>query len=141
MTDQFQLGTGTAFYRYALSYDGNTLFAISAEGNGGLAYNWRTHAQLGWVPTFTTGDLESWTTPQVTDETGLIAGVIGNGVSFLDAGALLTNSPGLQVPDPSAEPTSGPPAGGTATVLVSDIKLEQIEPGLLRKRSCLGSHD
>jgi len=126
--DQFEVGpnNGSLFYRFALSSDGNTLFAISGEGNGGLAYNWRTHAQLGWVPTFTTGDLESWTTPEVADETGLIAGVIGNGVSFLDGGALLTNSPGTQVPNPSAQPTSGSPAGGTPTVLISDINASRL---------------
>ena len=121
LTDQFQVGDGTGFYRYVLSFDGNTLFAIPVSGNGGLAYDWRTHAQKGWFSTFTTGDLESWTTPQVADETGLIAGVIGNGVSFLDGGALLSSAPGLQLPNPSVRPTSGPTAGGTQILAVSDI--------------------
>jgi hypothetical protein len=121
LTDSFQVGDGTGFYRYVLSFDGNTLFAIPTSGTVGLAYNWRTHVQTGWLTAFTTSDLESWTTPQAADETGLIAGVIGNGVSFLEGGSLLTGAPGLQVPNPSVQPTSGPPPGGTQTLVISDI--------------------
>jgi hypothetical protein len=121
LTDSFQIGDGTAFYRYALSSDGNTLYAIPEPGTTGLAYNWRTHTQIGWIASFSTGDLESWTTPQAVDETGLIAGVIGNGVSFLEGGNLLSTQPGSQVPNPSVRPTSGPTAGGTQTTVISGI--------------------
>jgi hypothetical protein len=126
VTDSFQIGDGTGFYRYILSLDGNTLFAIPTSGTVGLAYNWRTHAQTGWLTSFSTRDLESWTTPQAIDETGLIAGVIGNGVSFLDGGSLLNGSPGLQVPNPSVLPTSGSAAGGTPTLVVSDINATRL---------------
>ncbi len=129
LTDSFQVGDGTGFYRYALSNDGNKLYAIPTTGTVGLAYDWRTHQQTGWFTSFTTGDLEGWTTPQVVDETGLIAGVIGNGVSFLEGGTLLNSAPGVQVPNPSAEPPSGPPAGGTQTTIVSEFtagRLKQV---------------
>jgi len=126
LTDTFQIGDGTGFYRYALSFDGNTLFASPTSGTVGLAYDWRTHAQKGWFTSFTTRDLEFWTTPQVVDETGLIVGVIGQGVSFLEGGNLLAGVPGLQLQNPSAQPTFGPPAGGTQTVLVSDISAARL---------------
>ena len=127
LTDTFQIGDGTGFYRYVLSNDGNTLFAFPTSGTVALAYNWKTHAQTGWITSFSTSDLESWTTPQVADETGLIAGVIGNGVSFLDGGSLLTTAPGLQVPNPSVQPTSGPPAGGTQTLVISDFNASRLK--------------
>jgi hypothetical protein len=127
LTDSFQIGDGTNFYRYALSNDGNTLFAIPTNDTAGVAYNWRTHAQVGWIAAFSTRDLESWTTPQAVDETGLIAGVIGNGVSFLDGGNLLSTQPGLQVPNPSVNPTSGPIAGGTQTTVISDINASRLK--------------
>ncbi|MBZ5680499.1 MAG: IPT/TIG domain-containing protein [Acidobacteriia bacterium] len=126
LTDHFQVGDGTGFYRYVLSFDGNTLFAIPIFGSVALAYDWRTHAQKGWLAAFTTKDLESWTTPQVADETGLIAGVIGNGVSFLEGGTLLSSAPGLQVPNPSVQPTSGPPTGGTQTLVISDVSASRL---------------
>jgi len=127
LTDTFQIGDGTGFYRYALSFDGNTLYAIPIIGPVALAYNWRTHGQVGWIASFTTRDLESWTTPQAVDETGLIIGVIGNGVSFLDGGNLLSTQPGLQVPNPSVNPTSGPIAGGTQTTVISDINTSRLK--------------
>src|SRR5579862_2405519 len=126
LTDSFQIGDGSGFYRFTLSNDGNTLYAVPTSGNVGLAYNWRTHAQTGWFNAFTTGDLIAWTTPEVADETGLIAGVIGNGVSFLEGGNLLHATPGLQVPNPSLLPRTGPPSGGTETSIASDISAARL---------------
>jgi hypothetical protein len=124
LTDSFQVGDGSGFYSFALSNDGNTLYAVS--GSVGLAYDWRTHAQTGWFTPFTTGDLISSTLPEVADETGLIAGVIGNGVSFVDGGSLLQAAPGLQVPNPSLLPRTGPPSGGTQTTISSDISATRL---------------
>jgi len=121
LIDSFPIGNGNDFYRSILSFDGNTLYALPRFGNGGLAYDWRTHSLKGWFSTFTTGDLESWTTPEVAEPSGLIAGVMGNGVTFLDATTLRSGIPVLQVPNPSVRPTSGPTTGGTQVLAVSDI--------------------
>lgn len=126
LTSSFQIGDGTGFYRYILSFDGNTVFAIPDPGTVGLAYNWQTQTQVGWLDSFSTRDLESWTTPEAVDETGLIIGVIGNGVSFLEGGSLLSVAPGLQLPNPSISPTSGPMAGGTETTVYSDINTSRL---------------
>jgi hypothetical protein len=126
LTDSFQISDGTGFYRYALSHDGNTLYAIPESGGTGFAYNWHTHTLLGRIACFSTGDLESWTTPQAVDETGLIAGVIGNGVSFLEGGTLLSTQLGGQVPNSSVKPTTGPTAGGTQVTVISDISASRL---------------
>ena len=126
LTDSFQVGDGSGFYRFALSNDGNTLYAVPTTGTVGLAYNWRTHAQTGSFTAFTTGDLISSTLPEVADETGLIVGVIGNGVSFLEGGNLLQSAPGVQVPSPSLLPATGPPSGGTQTTITSDISATRL---------------
>lgn len=128
LIDQFQVGTGSESYRFILSYDGNTLYAVPVLlfGNAGLAIDWRTHAVKGHFSTYTTGDLISWTTPQAADPTGLISGVIGEGVSFLDASVLYPNDPGPLIPNPSVSPKTGPGAGGTMVTAASAISATRL---------------
>lgn len=117
-TDQFQVGNG--FFRFALSLDGNTLFVL---GSGpAAAYNWRTHAQTGWFPTFSLYDTPGTggPTPMAVDETGLLACAIGHGVALLDASALQPQAPGTVFGfgySNVVQPSSGSAQGGTQVVL------------------------
>src|SRR5207245_2697107 len=117
-TDQFQVGNG--FFRFALSLDGNTLFVLG--GGPGAAYNWRTHAQTGWFPTFSLYDTPSTEgpTPMAVDERGLLACAIGHGVALLDGSALQPQAPGTVFGfgyNNVVQPSSGPAQGGTQVVL------------------------
>jgi hypothetical protein len=88
--DQFQVVAGNS-YRFLLSLDGNTLYAVPYDsGEPLLAYDWRTHLLKGWVPNFTISDIEASLSPMAVDETGLIVGPMGEGIGFLDAGTLLS---------------------------------------------------
>lgn len=123
--DQFQIGDGTSNYHCLLSMDGKTLFAIAGQTT--LAIDWKTHRQKGWVQTFTSGDLISSINPQAVDENGLIAGVIGRGVSFLDSADPIMAQPGPQVPNPFVEPPFGAEAGGTQVVFPSDFSSNRLK--------------
>jgi hypothetical protein len=116
-TDQFTIGDGTTFYTYFLSADGNTLYA-GPNGIGGdqmLAYNWRTHQLLGWVPTVEIpADFVSWVTPMAMDETGLMLGVTSRGLAFLDGGAPMTAGTGTSQVNGLITPNAGPTQGGTS---------------------------
>jgi hypothetical protein len=118
-TDLFQIpGAGTS--HFLLSLDGNTLYAAPyLSGQPLLAYNWRTHEQTGWAPVFYVGDIESTVTPMAVDETGLIIGPLGEGVGFLDAGALQAGpaNPTIFLSGGQLlQPTFGPVQGGTSTL-------------------------
>lgn len=121
-TDQFSVGTGLNSYRFLLSGDGNTLFGMS-EGEGfGVAYNWRTHAQTGWIPIFILDDTPGATAPlpMAVDETGLLACAIGHGVALLDGSALELQPPGTEFGfgyNNVVQPSFGAAQGGTQVVL------------------------
>ncbi len=121
--DQFQVGGGNGTYRFLLSLDGKTLYAQPYNSGGPLlAYNWRTHALLGWVANYTSSDIEASMTPMAIDETGLIAGPLGEGVGFLDAGALRSASAAptiflYSIGGAIAQPSFGPVQGGTQVLL------------------------
>lgn len=93
-----------------LSTDGNTLWQI---GEGKLdAYNWRTHALLGSGSSL--GSLPGYysiLSPQAADETGLIAGLGGEGVGFVDGAALVTGA--VAYSNAILSPDFGPATGGT----------------------------
>ena len=121
--DQFQVGGGNGFYRFLLSLDGNTLYAQPYNSAGPLlAYDWRTHAFLGWVPNYTSSDIETSMTPMAIDETGLIVGTMGEGVGLLDA-AILHSGPAnptsflYSIGGAVAQPSFGPVQGGTQVLL------------------------
>jgi hypothetical protein len=122
--DQFSVGTATGFYRFLLSLDGNTMFVIP-EGGGqyGLAYNWRTHTQTGWIPSFGLYDQPGamGPLPMAVDETGLLACAIGHGVALLDGSALESQLPATPLfgfaYNNVAQPSFGPVEGGTQVVL------------------------
>ncbi|HUK31691.1 MAG TPA: hypothetical protein VLV89_11300 [Candidatus Acidoferrum sp.] len=113
--DQFTVGDGTTYYTYFLSADGNTLFVCpyGLSGDQALAYNWRTHQLLGWVPSIQLyPDFVSWVTPLAMDETGLMLGVVSRGVAFLDGGAIQSSIGPTQV-NGFVTPSVGPTQGGT----------------------------
>ena len=120
--DQFSVGTGLNFYRFLLSSDGNTLFALNEGGGFGLAYNWRTHSQAGRIPAFTLYDTPGAMAPlpMAVDETGLLACAIGHGVALLDGSALEPQPPGTEFGfgyNNVVQPSFGPVQGGTQVVL------------------------
>jgi hypothetical protein len=121
-TDRFQVGGGTSLYRYMLSADGNTLYGMNQSAGFGVAYNWRTHAQLGWIPSFHVYDTITTTgpTPMAVDETGLLACAIGHGVALLDGSAVQAQAPGTTFGfgyNNVVQPSFGPVQGGTQAVL------------------------
>lgn len=120
-TDQFSVdNTPGVFYRYILSSDGNTLYALPNGGGVGRAFNWRTHQQLGWIANISVYDLIAGMTPMAVDGTGLIMGAIGHGVAFLDGANVLPAAPASYGYGFSnvAQPSFGSP--GVATqVLIS----------------------
>jgi len=113
--DRFVVGDGQRGYSYVLSSDGNTLFAVDRITATALAVDWRSHSQKGWVANFSMFDLIDGVTPMAVDETGLIAGVIGHGVAFLDGANLLPAKPavGMYVCCYPLQPAFGPVQGGT----------------------------
>jgi len=121
LADRFEIGDGTGSYRYVLSYDGNTLFALPRSGGPALAYDWRTHEQKGWIANFRTDDLIDSITPQAVDETGLIAGVMGQGVAFLDGGAVIQGTPGPASTNGFVQPSFGPELGETPVQITGGI--------------------
>jgi len=120
--DQFSVGTGLNFYRFLLSSDGNTLFAMNEGAGFGVAYNWRTHSQIGWIPAFSLYDTPGAMAPlpMAVDETGLLACAIGHGVALLDGSALESQPPGTDFGfayNNVVQPSFGPVQGGTQAVL------------------------
>ena len=75
---------------YALSLDGNTLYAN--QTGVVVAYNWRTHTQLGWTSSPRRAGYFFDFVPLAVDETGLIAGLVGHGIAFVDGAALQPNA-------------------------------------------------
>ena len=116
LIDQFQIGNRPAGFFVILSTDGNTLFALDRVLGTGLAVDWRTHVQKGILANYTINDAIGYgITPMAVDETGLIAGVIGQGIGFIDGGALLPAQPALEmfICCNFLQPTFGPAVGGT----------------------------
>ncbi len=128
-TDRFQVGDGTNLYRYMLSQDGSTLFGTG--GGFGVAYNWRTHIQTGWIPAFSLYDTPGAMVPvpMAVDETGLLACAIGHGIALLDGSAVQAQVPGTTFGfgyNNVVQPSFGPVQGGTQAVLtgfqVNDVQ-------------------
>ncbi len=128
LIDQFPVGDGATIYRFILSLDGNTLFAIPIVARGpALAFDWRTHAQIGWIPNFELSDpFAGWITPITIDEFGLIAGVGSHGVAFLDAGTIRPGVPSTIFGNTIALTLSGPIQGGTQARI--EVSLLTIPP-------------
>lgn len=98
LTDEFQIVNQPEGFGYILSTDGNTLFALDRVLGTGLAVNWRTHVQQGWLANYTiTDQIGFGITPMAVDETGLIAGVLGQGIGFIDGSALLPAQPKMEM--------------------------------------------
>ncbi|HJX83800.1 MAG TPA: IPT/TIG domain-containing protein, partial [Candidatus Angelobacter sp.] len=125
---QFTVGDGATIYRYILSLDGNTLFAIPIEARGpALAFDWRTHTKIGWIPNFELTDaFTDWITPIAIDESGLIAGVGSHGVVFLDAGTIRPGVPSTIFGNTFALTLSGPVQGGTQAQI--EVSLITVPP-------------
>jgi WD40 repeat protein len=112
LQDQFTIADMVTSSGCILSFDG-TLFYTFASDTGALrAYNWRTHAFVGWASSPSVTGYFTDLHPLAIDETGLIAGLLGYGVGFADAKAL---SSGTFQAFASADvlPNLGPPSGGT----------------------------
>jgi len=103
---------------YMLSLDGSTIYEF---GNGvGVAYNWRTHAQLGWFPVPQVGGgYYPWF--GALDETGLLAGALQQGIGFADASVLNSSAIPVEEDDRniSNEVDAGPVSGGTSVDLTA----------------------
>ena len=123
-TDVFQVGSAGGFYRFALSKDGNTIFALPTGNGDGIAFDWRTKEQLGWIQSFNMYDTPGTMVPlpMVADETKLIASAIGHGVVFLDGATLQAQPPGNVFSfeySNVVQPTFGPVQGGAQAVITS----------------------
>ncbi|HEX7359591.1 MAG TPA: hypothetical protein VF283_03780, partial [Bryobacteraceae bacterium] len=96
ITDQFTFPTYLSADTGVLSEVGNALYIVPGGFKAGIvmAYNWRTHAFLGWanVPVANMSDL----IPMAIDGTGLIGGLAGGiadgGFGFADVSSLNTTS-------------------------------------------------
>ena len=101
-----------------ISLDGKTLYLANQTGTFGAAggalgaYDTTTYQQIGWVPSFAVTDSQDVILPGAIDETGLIMGPIGHGVSFNDASQIQTGDPTLIAPG-LGNNTTGPLTGGT----------------------------
>lgn len=115
LQDQFALSYTGMGPRSLLSLDGNTLYTISGATGAVLAYNWRTHALLGWASSPSVHGTFTDLGPMAVDETGLIAGFLGYGIGFADAGSLLSGTPQTFF-GADARPSLGPTAGGTGVL-------------------------
>lgn len=130
-TDEFQVDSAGNFYRFVLSQDGSTVFALPTIVGDGIAFDWRTKKQLGFVQSFSMYDIPGAMVPlpMVADETGLIASAIGHGVVFLDGTALQPQPPGNAFSfgySNVMEPTSGPVQGGTQAV-ITGVPITDVE--------------
>jgi len=124
LIDQFSLpASTTASYNLILSADGTTIFAVDRGGGPSIAYNWRTHQQVGWIPAYSVYDsaFEGTAVPMAVDSTGLIACSIGHGVALLDGSATMNLQPGtgyfLFEYANVLDPAFGPVQGGNQAVL------------------------
>ncbi len=116
LIDEFQITAQPEGFFGILSADGNTLFALERVQGIGVAMDWRTHVQKGWLANYTITDQIGYgITPMAVDETGLIAGVLGQGIGFIDGGAVLPAQPKMEmfICCNPLQPGFGPAAGGT----------------------------
>ncbi len=123
--DQFDVPfTNVSYTGFLLSADGNTLYLISAYQGYAAAYNWKTHALLGWAstPIQSANITEAYPDlqPYAIDSTGLMAGVLGHGIGFADMSFLQTGAFNVYSAPPQIAPALGPAAGGTA-VQISQV--------------------
>ncbi len=115
----FQAAASPGIYGAMMSRDGTKLYAIDS-GNHLLAYDTTSFAAVGWVPNYKVVDLQETIVPGAMDETGLIVGPIGHGVSFVDGNQLqpMPVAPNLGLG--FITPDTGPAAGGTAVQVPTD---------------------
>ena len=115
--DQFAVGNGQEGFRFILSPDGNILYALGMVGTppSAFAIDWKRHTVQGRLGNFTITDQIENVLPMTADSTGLIIGVIGQGVAFLDASVLLPAAPKfmMSVCCYPIQPSYGPAVGGT----------------------------
>jgi WD40 repeat protein len=104
----FSLGISGAL----MSLDGFKLYVVD-ETSDLVAYDTTTFAETNWIPNYKIVDLQQTIVPGAMDETGLIVGPIGHGVSFVDGSQPqpLPSSPQVGLGFPT--PQTGPASGGT----------------------------
>lgn len=118
VVDQFdvQWNGNSPYQNFLLSNDGNTLYLIGGLEGYAAAYNWKTHAFLGWASTPSkTGSLtESYPDfqPYAIDPSGLMAGILGHGIGFADMNFLQTGSFDSYYASPKLTPAVGSTTGG-----------------------------
>jgi hypothetical protein len=102
----------TGIWGAVMSVDGSTLYLDCGFLE---AYDTTSFAENGSVPTYVVDDSQSIMVTGAVDETGLVVGPIGHGVSFVDASQLQPGQSALGISLTSAlvNPT-GPITGGTA---------------------------
>lgn len=102
-----------------MSMDGSTLYIVD-NASELVGYDTTTFAEKNWIPNYQIVDFQQTIVPGAMDETGLIVGPIGHGVTFADGSQPqpLPTSPfiGLGFPTPQTGPTSG---GTTLEVTVN----------------------
>jgi len=109
------------------SADSQTLFvsnsSVTSPGPPSVvyAYNVKTHQQIGWLPSIdvqpTSGGLNVGPAEnpiyEVTDDTGLLAGPLEEGIGFLDTTRMQTGPVGSGFVNGYLFPATGPISGGT----------------------------
>ena len=111
-TGSFPVGDFPAGTYMVVSADSSTVYFAPTLGGIVYAFDISTAAQVGWLPDIYTSPIGTWTT--AIDNTGLLAGVSVEGISFLDAAAMRTGPVGTAFLGCSLTPVTGPMAGGTA---------------------------
>lgn len=96
-----------------MSLDGSTLYIADQQWDL-VAYDTTTFAEKGWVPNYSIVDLQNTMVPGAVDETGLIVGPIGHGVSFLDGSQIQPGGTTPKIGLAPPTPATGPALGGTA---------------------------
>jgi hypothetical protein len=83
------------------------------------------------VPNFQIADVQETIVPGAADETGLIVGPLGHGVSFLDGSQIETSTP-VQIALGFPQPATGPLSGGTNLQVTTDSGVQNLStfPGL-----------
>jgi len=116
-------------YGAVMSLDGGTLFVVDGLSDV-VAYDTTSFAQKGWVPNYFIVDSQRTLVPAAIDETGLILGPIGHGVSFLDGSQI---QPAVLPPEVGlgyVVPDTGPAAGGTSIQVGTSTGVQNTVPGL-----------
>jgi IPT/TIG domain len=108
-----------------VSPDSKTVFLASGIGGAVYAYDIATGNMLGWIPNVAAGQITTWISAM--DNTGLLAGVLDEGMGLLDTAAMRTGTVGQlflqgEVPDPE----TGPVAGGTSVSFVGTPNLAAV---------------